>query len=78
MKSLDPLQHVSMQMKVLDFFGLSFRIPYSKKSLYFWLGVVSRICTGVLVFVIPTGAQIVYLTRLILSGNAEVQSVAAM
>lgn len=76
--SVDLFQHVSMQMKVLDFFGLSLRIPYSQRSVYFWLGALYRICVGVLVFVIPTAGQIVYLIRLLLSGKAEIQEVAAM
>lgn len=80
MKSMgiDLSRHISLQIGVLKLFGMWFYIPHSLKNVRFWISVLTRILLGIAVFVVPTGSQLVYVIRLILSGNAEIQEVAGM
>ncbi|XP_026741288.1 odorant receptor 46a-like isoform X2 [Trichoplusia ni] len=75
---IDMYRHISIQIGALKFFGIWFYIPYSKKNVWFWINILTRIVLGIAVFVIPTSAQLVYLIRLIVSGNAEIQEVAGI
>lgn len=75
---IDLSRHISLHIGALKLCGVWFYIPYSMKNARFWLGVLTRIVLGIAVFVIPTGGQLVYVVRLIMSGNAEIQEVAGM
>ncbi|XP_030029021.2 odorant receptor 33a-like [Manduca sexta] len=78
MSSVDFTRHISLQIKSLKLFGLWFYIPYPMKSWKFWLGVLTRAILGIIMFIIPTGGQIVYLIRLVLSGKVEIQEIAGI
>ncbi|KAJ0175117.1 hypothetical protein K1T71_009258 [Dendrolimus kikuchii] len=75
---IDFYQHISLQMKAFKMCGFWFFIPYPKKSIMFWFGILNRIFLGVFFFIIPTGGQLVYVIRLIMSGKAEIQEIAGI
>nr|XP_049702512.1 odorant receptor 22b-like [Helicoverpa armigera] len=76
--SIDLSRHISLQIGALKLYGIWFYIPYRMKNVRFWICVLTRIVLGICVFVIPTGSQLVYVIRLILSGDAEIQEVAGI
>lgn len=80
MKCLDVdfSRYISLQIAALKLFGIWFYIQHPIKSIQFWFGVLSRIAMGVMVYVIPTAGQMVYVIRLIMSGRADIQEMAGM
>lgn len=76
--AIDLSRHISLQIGALKLFEIWFYIPYNMKDVRFWVRIWTRIVLGIIVFVIPTGSQLIYAVRLIMSGNAEIQEVAGM
>ncbi|KAH9632968.1 hypothetical protein HF086_003010 [Spodoptera exigua] len=75
---IDLSRHISLQIRALKLFKIWFYIPYNAKDFRFWISIWTRIVLGIAVFVIPTGSQFIYVVRLIMSGNAEIQEVAGI
>ncbi|KAF9417031.1 hypothetical protein HW555_005783, partial [Spodoptera exigua] len=63
---------------VLYYLRLSLRQLLQHNDFRFWISIWTRIVLGIAVFVIPTGSQFIYVVRLIMSGNAEIQEVAGI
>ncbi|XP_035447756.2 odorant receptor 49a [Spodoptera frugiperda] len=76
--AIDLSRHISLQIGALKLFEIWFYIPYNMKDVRFWVRIWTRIVLGIIVFVIPTGSQLIYAVRLIMSGNAEIQEVAGI
>ncbi|CAH1637268.1 unnamed protein product [Spodoptera littoralis] len=76
--AIDLSRHISLQIGALKLFEIWFYIPHNMKDVRFWVCIWTRIVLGIAVFVIPTGSQLIYAVRLIMSGNAEIQEVAGI
>ncbi|KAJ8714622.1 hypothetical protein PYW07_002847 [Mythimna separata] len=74
----DLSRHISLQIGVLKLIGVWFYIPYGLKNVKFWIRILTRTVLGIVMFVVPTSSQLIYVVRLILSGNAEIQVVAGI
>ncbi|XP_050350407.1 uncharacterized protein LOC126773500 [Nymphalis io] len=75
---LDPFQHISFQFKTIQLLGLWFYIPHDLNCPTFWLQIICKVFTGVFVFIIPPLGQSIFLIKLILSGDAEIQEIAGI
>lgn len=76
--SIDFYRHIYYNINSLKLVGLWFYILHPLNSVWYWVRVLSRIFIGSFAFIIPTGGQIVYLVRLILSGKFNILDVTGM
>ncbi|XP_072938325.1 odorant receptor 46a-like [Epargyreus clarus] len=75
--NLDQYKYVSMQIETLKYSGIWCFIPYTTNSFKFWVGFFYRLFIGIVIFIIPSLGQVIYLIRLI-ANNAEIQEVCAV
>lgn len=75
---IDLSRHISLQIAALKLLGLWLYIPFGLKNVKFWISILVRIVLVIAAFTVPGITQVIYVIRLILSGNAEIQEVAGM
>ncbi|XP_045538945.1 odorant receptor 49a-like, partial [Papilio machaon] len=68
---------ISWQIKTLKYLGIWFRIQPVNKIKFFII-ISTKIIILIVAFIIPAGGQLVYLSRLIFSGKAQLQEVAGI
>ncbi|XP_026750067.2 odorant receptor 46a-like [Galleria mellonella] len=71
-------QYISLHVATLKFFDIWLYKPQSRRSLKFWFYLVMRIIVGILVYIIPTTAQVIYLVEICVAKNAGIQDIAAI
>ncbi|XP_068622719.1 odorant receptor 46a-like [Battus philenor] len=77
-KKLNLFEFISWQIGALRYLGFWFYKSYPTMSVNYVLAILIRICTGLFVFIIPPGGELIYLFRHIASGKAEIQEIAGM
>ncbi|XP_059061525.1 odorant receptor 46a-like [Achroia grisella] len=71
-------QYISLHVGTLKFFDIWLYKPKSILSFKFWFYWFKQVIVGILIYIIPTTGQIIYLIEICVSGNAGIQDIAAI